>query len=377
MSVQFRYAAFDEYPAISRFLNEYWAPNHVYVRNKELFDWTFGRRSHWDEAGYSFAVAEDGGEIVAILGGIPFSFNCRGELSRGVWIVNYAVRPDHRKGAAALQLLSTFRRPQFRVVIAAGLNPATVAIYKVLRGLVLPEMPRHFGVLPEAVDRATALLCMAHPEWETKRAGAVAHAFALDPARDDTVEHGAALPESWDAIDWPSIGEETTGAARDADYLNWRYLRHPCFEYRVLTVPERERTGLAIWRLETIMNEMAEGREPVDRLARLVEFLPASAENGSRLLHALVSEARAENALGVDFYGYHGPARAILGAAGLRDVSSTPDGGLIPSRFQPLDSHGGGILNAMFVQGHVPCCTADSDCAWYWTKSDSDQDRPN
>jgi hypothetical protein len=31
----------------------------------------------------------------------------------------------------------------------------------------------------------------------------------------------------------------------------------------------------------------------------------------------------------------------------------------------------------MFMQTEVPACADAGDCPWYWTKSDSDQDRPN
>ena len=41
------------------------------------------------------------------------------------------------------------------------------------------------------------------------------------------------------------------------------------------------------------------------------------------------------------------------------------------------DGKGGGILSAMFMQTEVPACADAGDCPWYWTKSDSDQDRPN
>ena len=38
---------------------------------------------------------------------------------------------------------------------------------------------------------------------------------------------------------------------------------------------------------------------------------------------------------------------------------------------------GGGILSAVFVPEGSPAVTASADCLWYWTRSDSDQDRPN
>jgi hypothetical protein len=377
VSVAFRYAGPDEYGRVSKFLDEYWAKDHVYTRMRSLFEWTFARSSQWDESAFSFALAEDGEELVGILGGIPFSFNCLGKTSRGVWIVNYAVRPDHRKGSTALQLLSTFRRDPFSVVIASGLNPATIVIYRVLRGLVLPETPRHFVVLPNATARMENLLRLAAPDWTKDRAAELADAFRLSELSCESVRAGSSIPDEWDTVDWPEIASQTVGAVRDRDYLTWRYLQHPSFEYRFLTVGEGLRTGLLVWRLETIRRASEHGREDVDKIGRLVEFLPASRGNAKNLMAAFFQQLSACDALGADFYGYNGAGRAMLEENGFPRVGRHPDGQAIPSRFQPLDGQGGGVLNAMFVQAELPSCTTNSDCQWYWTKSDSDQDRPN
>jgi hypothetical protein len=377
MNIQFRYANFDEYPRVSQFLDQHWAKNHVYVRERRLFDWTFRRDGHLESEAYSFVIAENGNEIVAILGGIPFTFNCLGKTSKAVWIVNYAVRPDHRRGPVALQLLSTFRRPPFGEVIASGLNPDSTIIYKVLRGTILPELPRHLGIFADATDRMVNLLQLTYPEWNKKRAEDVANNFILPSGANQDVQHGTTIPNTWDHTDWPAIATETVGAVRNSEYLRWRYLDHPSFEYHTVTVCEGDRSGLAVWRLETIHRQAPEGRIPVDTLARLVEFLPASNENGHLLIQTLLKDVRAAGAMGIDFYGYHGSARTILEQSGVRSVAAHPDGALIPYRFQPLDTHGGGILNAMFAPEGLPPCTTGLECLWYWTKSDSDQDRPN
>jgi hypothetical protein len=377
MGLDFRFARFDEYPQISRFLHEFWAQNHVYCRMSDLFDWTFRRDECWEPESYSFALAEDGGELAGILGGIPFRFNQFGRSSNGMWIVNYVIRPDHRKGSAALQLLSQFRRPDFNPVIAFGINPATTAIYRVLRGQVLQEIPRHFLVLPEAQDRMAGLLQSAYPDWTEERAREMADAFTLRRGVPETVEASDLIPRGWDENEWPAIAEHTIGAARDSAYLSWRYRRHPVFEYRFLAVKEGERTGLAVWRLETIRKQTPEGRADLDRIGRLVEFLPTSAMNAEALFSAFIHALRKEDALGADFYGYHGQTRCWLRQLGFREAVHHPDGRAIPSRFQPLDGKGGGILSAMFLQSDLPACGDAGDCPWYWTKSDSDQDRPN
>ena len=137
MPVEFRFARLDEYDKAARFLNDYWSKDHIYIRDKALFDWTFHRTTHWDADTYSFAVAHNGDEWVGILGGIPFTFNQHGEKQRGVWIVNYVIHPDHRKGTTALQLLSVFRKEPFESTVAFGITKASTVIYKVLRGDVV------------------------------------------------------------------------------------------------------------------------------------------------------------------------------------------------------------------------------------------------
>lgn len=377
MATTFRYANRDEYGRISRFLHDHWANNHVYCRDKPLFDWTFDRRSEWCEDGYSFALAEDDGELVGILGGIPFSFNCFGRRSHGVWIANWVISPEHRRGPTALKLLSTFRRPDFQPVVAFGINAATVPVYKILRGEVLPAAPRYFAVLPGAAGRMARLISLANPSWSAERAQELAERLVLERSGVKRPIAGSAIPADWDEANWVEIAERTVGAARDKAYLSWRYLAHPRFQYRVIAVPEGRRTGLLVWRLETIHRQVDGQLWAVDDVGRIVEFLPASPEGARLLVNELLAQLATCGALGADFYGFHGPTRTLLVEEGFADLSTIADHTAIPSRFQPLDGKGGDILSAMFLPPDVPPCTLAPDCPWYWTKSDSDQDRPN
>ena len=376
MAVTFRYANADEYPRIADFLDQFWAKGHIYVRDKPLFDWTFGRLTHWEESGYCFALGEDNGELVGILGGIPFLFNSFGKSSKGIWIANYVIRPDHRKGATALQLLSVFRNMSRHAVVASGINPATSTIYKVLRGEVLPYIPRRFAVFPEGTERMTNLLHIAYPDWSNERTRNLAETLRVDRLGDADLTAGDSLPPNWDTTDWQVIAEKTIGAARDSDYLTWRYLQHPRFSYRFVTIREDERSGLLVWRLEVIRRTSEQGRVDVDRIGRIVELLPVSAENAGKLLATGMRQMINEGAFAADFYGYHSETNRDLDSAGFADTTKLTDGEHIPSRFQPLDGKGGGILSAMFLREKAPAFQ-DPDCPWYWTKSDSDQDRPN
>jgi hypothetical protein len=120
-----------------------------------------------------------------------------------------------------------------------------------------------------------------------------------------------------------------------------------------------------------------EVRKPLHNIARLVEFMPVSEGNAEQLVAAFLNEARKAGAFGADYYGFHGPSRRQLVQAGLKMTQSHEAGEHIPSRFQPLDGKGGEILSAGMLEGGIPECEISDDCPWYWTKADSDQDRPN
>jgi hypothetical protein len=343
----------------------------------ELFEWTFGRKSLWDRDAYSFAFAEDRGSIVGILGGIPFLFNCHGSESHGVWLVNFMLTPEYRRGAAALQLLNMFKRPPYGTIIAFGNDPRVAPLYRAMGARILPEMPRHIVVLPGATERMAALLCHTYPDWPRARAERLARAFSLQTVTCEGAEPSPWLPLTWDRCDWPRIAGVTVGAARNVDYLRWRYVQHPRFEYRFIAVREGNRTGLLVWRLETIRRVTPEGLRDLDRIGRVVEWLPTSVRNARDLLSALLQALVEADAIAADYYAYHGQTRAWLGEIGFHDVASDGDGRAVPSRFQPLDARGGDIQSAVFAGRDVPPCTTDLNCLWHWTKSDSDQDRPN
>jgi hypothetical protein len=377
MTVEFRYACSSDYASISEFLDQYWAKDYIYVRKPELFEWTFRRSSLWDRDGYSIAMVEDKSEVAGILGAIPFVFNSLGKSFRAVWFANFMVRPDYRRGPLALRLLGMFRRPPYMVNAVAGLNAQALSLYQRLQWKLLGSMPRHFAVFPHAVERMVELVRLTHLDLDVDRAKSLVRVFTTQDCSESPSQHDERLPSTWDRYDWPEIASRTIGAARDSDYLTWRYLKHPTFKYRLQTRREGDRTGLAVWRLENIRVATAVGPVEVDRIGRLVEFLPVSRNNARDLLLDIWQDLSAADALGADYYGYHKETGAWLQELGFLQTDRHPDGETIPSRFQPLDGKGGSILTAVFMPPEVASCSSNHTGLWYWTKSDGDQDRPN
>lgn len=372
-----RYAADGDYPRVARFFDQHWAKDHVYARDPKLFEWTFRRSGYWDQTGYSFALAESDGEITGILGAIPFLLNVRGQTSRALWLANFMVRPEHRRGPVAIQLLRMFDRPPYEAVIAFRISEVVTPLYEALHWQVLPDIPRNIAVMPGAEERMTRFLRIAKPGWSGERMRSLISFFRLPSIERLSVDPRQCVPPSWDEHDWPALATKRVGAARNRDYLTWRYTQHPTFKYRIVAIPDGRRTGLAIWRLETIRYRSGHGMTDLDRIARLVEFMPSSSDNAEQLVRGFYQQAMAHDAMAADFYGYYSEIRGELNLHGFKCVEGHPDGHEVPSRFQPLDGGSSRIPSALRLRNGVPRCSLNENCDWYWTKSDGDQDRPN
>jgi len=221
------------------------------------------------------------------------------------------------------------------------------------------------------------LLRVTHIGWTRERIKSLVSGFRLPNLPEERPESEPALPENWNNIGWEPIARRTAGAARDAEYLKWRYLDHPVFSYNLIVIQEGDRAGLLVWRLETIRVKTDLGENNFDRIGRVVEFLPASWQNARALFSRLLHDLNEAGAIGADFYCYHGETRKLLAELGMLPVESHADGQHIPARFQPLDGKTSAIMSSVFALDEMPVCSFDSNCVWYWTKSDADQDRPN
>jgi hypothetical protein len=223
-----------------------------------------------------------------------------------------------------------------------------------------------------------ALISLTNGNWNPSKSQALARFFSVYEIPSPRMAAGVqTLSPDWDSCNWPDIARRSIGAARDSAYMHWRYTHHPYFKYRFITVPEKGRTGLLVWRLETIRLSTPDCLVDLDRIGRVVEFLPISLGNARDLVSSLLTELLEADAIGADYYGHHGETCHWLNTLGFRQSIMHPDGIAIPSRFQPLDFGGGQMRSALLAPQSIPRGFGRAECAWYWTKSDGDQDRPN
>jgi len=363
-----------EYALAVRAIDDLWQRNHVYCRDVDLFNWTFNTNPNWVlKDSFSFAIAEYERKIVGILGIIPFLLNNRGAKQPGCWLVNWIVDGTYRKTGAGLSLFRWFK--DFTPV-SFGINDTIARLYAAMKWSIVENIPRLLFIPAHNLARLGHLcdLCGANVSAENLSKATSKMTFtgrdigAGNLSLNDV--HG-----DWDNKGWRFFESVTRGCERNFSYLNWRYQLHPTFDYKSMVLPDGEKLGLVVWRVETLRKRVAGEFVPVDKLIRVVEFLPASPANAKSLAGAVFRSIEKEDAIGADFYSFNSEINDLLVAEGFVDVAMLEFGNELPSRFQPIDNNGGRIKSGLRVDFDTPQTGQRSD--WYWTRSDSDQDRPN
>lgn len=139
-----RYASSSELDLVVQFIADNWRADHVFVRRPELLRW-----QHLDEARgqLNFVVAEVRGELVGLLGFIPFRRfdpSLRSHTIAGaIWKVT-----DHAPPGVGVQMLRFLMAQQeVNTTIAIGLSDMVVPLYRAL-GFTTGVM-EHFAILPQ------------------------------------------------------------------------------------------------------------------------------------------------------------------------------------------------------------------------------------
>ncbi|MSP50823.1 MAG: N-acetyltransferase [Alphaproteobacteria bacterium] len=360
------------------FLNTYWAKDHIYYRSPELFRWSFGDSPAWHRPEHSFVLARAGNRVVGCIGGIPFILWHRGVEEAAIWPTNWLVLPETRGSGIGRRLIHWFETDLGCRLVGLGINRLVEPLYKAWGWTIVPNMMRYVMPGPGALPQLKELIALAHPDLPgNARTGLLALLGAKGGSADPNLGRAQPLDESWNAKGWPGFADEIVGAKRDLAYLEWRYRKHPLFAYTVHVVEEAGRFGLLVFRTETITVLTALGREPFGRALRVVEFLPVSETNAVALGALVAHELRAGDITFADYYCTHGRFSSWLDATPFVRVDCSPHGEAFPSRFQPLNGGKSAIPSAVRPPLVAPQYPPSPGERWYWTRSDSDLDRPN
>ncbi len=373
--MQIEWTPTSEIDRLQAAIDTHWRKGHVLAHDAELLRWQYRNPRHTDRL--SVLQATENGRLVGMLGLIQADFNVLGRRLPALWLATWFAAAD-APGATGLALLREALSSDAKVVACLGFNDTAERIYRALRFSVIDAVPRWVRVIhPDALGRLLAhgdgRFAEALQDLSTAASG---RRSAKSPESLRIVPASAEAEEKWDRAWAASFAPRLLGTWRDSAYLHWRYLEHPCFEYRLLFARDESEgalRGIVVYRLERV-------QESNECVVRIVELLGERA--ATRLLVAtVVDEAHAADAAFVDFFGTLSALAPALEECGFVRDDALPAS--LPMLFQPLDFHRNRVRAAIWMADDVLATAGNGRDALldqdtlYVTRSDGDQDRPN
>ncbi|MCM3590188.1 GNAT family N-acetyltransferase [Brevibacillus borstelensis] len=362
----------DETDLLQLSIDQLWAKNHVLSRDKQLLNYMFYdnpvSREIFGEDHYGFLGVWLDGRPIGLMGLMAFDLNVRGVKKFGFAPTNWIVPPEYRQTGAGLLLMREMFKWNPSVVLNLGINPNVARMYSGMGGYnVLPDVPRWIGLLQK--NKTTELLLKGDESF--LRYYREISAFS-NPTSYRAI--GEFNPERWDQCYWTTFAKRSNGFARDASFIDWRYLQHPSFTYQVYTCTDTkgDYQGLIVIRIENILGGQA-------KIGRLVEFIANNQDSAICLANQVVEIGKENELLFIDFYCFSSISSWGLESVGFkRVIKSESDKIVVPTRFQPIDLEVTHMMAALYVSKDLQKkISLIDDQSWYITKGDADQDRPN
>lgn len=358
----------NEIVALQQAIHEVWGKCHVLSRDVALLEYMFAQtpKHDWiatsDE--YSFLGVRDADKVVGLLGVMPFLYNQYGKKGIACCLTNWVVEEAYRHTGAGLKLIQYVLDLQPDMVLSLGVGQKATPIYKLMRWEMNLDVPRWVGVVHREMVKDVFLNGNSH---------SIRYYDSVRPVKQCPIKAkliNSLDVEKWDDFYWTVFAKKTIGIARDAGFINWRYLKHPNFDYKLIAVEnEHSYKGLAVIRIEKVAGKY--------KIGRIVEMMYDSQESAIALANAVIELDN--EVLFFDFYCFSSVSTWGLETVGFKRVfKSEEDPFVLPTRFQPIDLETTNMVSAIYLSEHnkqqINCVL---DQQWYITKGDSDQDRPN
>lgn len=324
----------NEYEKLVKFFREYWGENHVFCRNKEIFEFQHGdaREGEYD---FVIAVHNETDEIHAVLGYISSSRYDRGDINKpesvsgALWKVRDDIdNPEIGKlGLGVLYyLLKSFPESAY---ITLGLSGFSQQIYDALHF--------DFGLMEHYYIASKTLLnyCIADaPEVNVDSC----------KNREYRLKYIPEIPKEFNTYYYPH---------KNATYIANRYTNHPFYEYKLLGIYHGEKLA-SVWILREIH---IEGNTCI-RLVDIVGNMNGISDIEGNV-HEFLDIRKAEF---IDCY-CHGIDKEVFYQMGFKEVRNST---VIPNYFEPFEKKNVDIHYAAYSERPVVIF-----------KGDCDQDRPN
>lgn len=345
-------------------IDSLWRKGHILARDEKLFRWQYERGREFGKLG--FLIAEDAGEVVGLSGMIHLPWHIYGApVPGGVGAIT-VMAPEYREAAHGIDMMAEVDEG-LAVVGSFGINRRVARLYELQGRYVMRAFPRMLATgEPQILDNYLA--AFAYPE---KQGSAIR--LNCDRFERRSLPAGYRVEklcrdnlQEWDNAWRARFAPRLIGAGRPGEYVGWRYLAHPRYDYQCLIIRDNRgnMAGFAAYRMMRLAPDIS--------AMRIMDFL-ANGEEAGRALSAALSEAVPSDCAYMEFFapGAQGQGLANIG---LRQE----DRNLISVYTSPPDPAHCSILSALLV--NLPDYNASSFATHkdiYFTLADGDQDRPN
>lgn len=325
-----RHACPGDRDRILSFIRRNWNEGHVFVRAPQVLDF-----QHVIEGKLTFVIGESPrtGELLGIQGYIPSNSSSKPDVWGAMWSAGAGAPPG--LGLKIHEYTKVATRP--RVFAAVGVGQTSLVAHRRM-GHICGELSHYYRLAQRDTFHVAVVQDRQIPE--------------VSPSRVELRE----LPtlSALSAVFCPERYRHRR-PHKDLWYLEWRYLTHPFYSYRIHAVD----TGRQAVDSVLVTREQEQHGA---RILRIVDFIGLEADF-ARLgpaIQRLMDRHRYEY---VDCY-CHGLSRETMIRAGLRE-RRPDDPNIIPNYFEP------------FEQRNVSIGFISTDDRLVAFKADGDQDRPS
>lgn len=348
-------------PEVRKFTDRIVRPDYITVRDA-FFDWQYRQAAEVSAStsGTGALAMVDEGRVVAFSLASKVKVFKEGQTLSGAWHQEWYADPEVR-GAGLFLLKEQLKKNSFFGVSGQSLSAANV--FSALRRTCWVELTRLFA---STDSKLTHEILLAKGE---DTLGYLNSQKILASPQGLEVKTVELFGTDYETV-WKKFRERFFLAVdRNAEYMNWRYVHHPLFKYEKVSIATSAGPVFYVWREE-------DPQVVSKKAARLCEVIgePRAIRESFGAFFELL---KSRSLLFVDFFCSSHEVIAALMGAGMRQAIILPDFDL-PRLLSPVASDVRKTISFAYSFDK----TQDSDRLFessktYFTKGDTNQDRPN
>jgi predicted nucleic acid-binding Zn finger protein len=329
------------------FLKKYWGKNHILLKDKKLFDWQYKNNLNKN---YNFIVAvSKKNEILGILGFIPLShFSKKLKFIKRAWLSIWIIKNKISFPGLGIGMINYLEKKiGFKTILNIGLNNRVVPLFKSLkyRTGILDQ----YLLINDRIKKFSILSNYKNSRLSFRSSGKNFKDYKLsDMSERDFKSLKIKTKKSLFKIE----------PKKDADYIINRYLKHPRYRYRILSVNKKNKLCSSIIVLRKVSHNNSS-------ILRIVDY-QGEIKDLSRLKYSFKKLLYKGNHEYIDFL-QSGIPNSILKKSGFVSVYHIKNL-VAPNYFEPFVKK---IIKINFAY------KSEQKKDFFFFKADGDQDRPN